>query len=387
MFGGLPSTVMESQVFLHVEAINSCATTMEVWSYATTNDSYSDAKMKADKLSKKYKIRIRIFRGLSPGVPFSPYLNALLLLYSLLRNRLHPAFINARTEYAAVVAILLKCVFHVRIIWDSRGDTISEYELIKKRDTFFNPLILQLGSVLMRWRLNFAVKYCDAAIFVSNALMDLQWNKSLKKRAYVIPCLADENLFYYSNELRAFTRKSLGYLEDDIVLIYVGSLGPWQCVQETIGMMQNAMHINPKVKCLIITTEVARFKSLFGISYETRVSVISSDLAAVNSYLNASDYGFLLRQNNSINSVASPVKFAEYSLSGLLVITTKAVDQVNQFGALLHNIISPEIFISGIDGFCHSHETRQKISTNAIAILSRGSSRIQSSFLDIYSGN
>ena len=387
MFGGLPSTIMESQVFLNVAAINSDLVLMEVWSYATTKESYLDAKQKVDKLSEKYKIQIRVLRGLSPGVPFSPYVNALLLLYSLLHNRLYPRFINARTEYASVVAILLKIVFNVRVIWDSRGDTLSEYQFIKKRDTFFNSLIYPLGLALLRWRLNFVVRNCDAAIFVSNALMNLQWKKNSKNRAYVIPCLADENLFYYSNELRALTRKSLGYLDDDIVLIYVGSLAPWQCVEETIGMMQDAMHRSIKVKCLIITTEVTKFKSLFSASDESKVSVIESNLSGVNAYLNASDYSFLLRQNNSINSVASPVKFAEYSLSGLLVVTTKAVDQVNQFGAVLRNTISPEIFITGIDRFRHANEIRQKISTNATVILSRGSSRIQSTVLDIYLGN
>ena len=40
----------------------------------------------------------------------------------------------------------------------------------------------------------------------------------------------------------------------------------------------------------------------------------------MNDYLNAADFGFLLRDDTPVNRVAFPTKFAEYALAGLRVI-------------------------------------------------------------------
>lgn len=47
----------------------------------------------------------------------------------------------------------------------------------------------------------------------------------------------------------------------------------------------------------------------------------------------------MLRHNNEINKCSSPVKFAEYSLAGLKVISTEAVDQVVTIGREIGNLV------------------------------------------------
>ncbi len=53
--------------------------------------------------------------------------------------------------------------------------------------------------------------------------------------------------------------------------------------------------------------------------------VASASLPEVNGWLNASDYGFLLRRTDPLNKAASPTKFAEYAITGLGIVMTDAV--------------------------------------------------------------
>ena len=45
----------------------------------------------------------------------------------------------------------------------------------------------------------------------------------------------------------------------------------------------------------------------------------------VNNYLNASDFGLLIREDNRANNAGSPTKFAEYALTGLQIISSPSV--------------------------------------------------------------
>jgi glycosyltransferase involved in cell wall biosynthesis len=64
----------------------------------------------------------------------------------------------------------------------------------------------------------------------------------------------------------------------------------------------------------------------------------------VPAYLAASDVGFLLRQDNPVNHVASPVKFGEYLASGLAVVTSPKLGDVSRLVVErnLGLLVSPE---------------------------------------------
>lgn len=372
MFGGLPPSIIESQVLVHVRDMNTKGCLMEVWSFAATSESFLLAKNEQLRLSRQYNIVIKIFRGVKPGLPFSPLMNALLFFIAMIRNQVSPSFIHARTEYAAVVAIIVKLFAPVRVIWDSRGDSLSEHRLSENFTPLYKRPILKLRLQLVKRRLGLAAKYSDYAIFVSDQLLKLQGIKMSKERTIVVPCLADETAFYYSRNVREMARSELGYKDDDIVIIYVGSTAPWQCIPATVALMEKAMRSNIHVKVMVITPNRREFELLFSSDVFDRVLLKTVSLSMVNKYLNSADYGVMLRESNPINFVASPVKFAEYSLTGLTVVTTKAVDQVNEFGRILQNIISPEEFIIKINAEEVGQKSRINISNHAKSILSRG---------------
>ena len=374
MVGGFPKTVIESQVLAHVRDMSESAIKMEVWSIANTPKEYKEGLAALPALQKTFPaIKIRLFRGLRPGLPFSEWLNALVFLWWMRRLDAKPSFVHARTEHAATIAAIAKRVKKYRLIWDSRGDTRSEFMEYARRLRLRRRWLVPLEMKIISRRLNVASRRSDAAIFVSEELRRLDGKNLPMEKTIVVPCLADESLFYFDPHLRETSRAELGYGEKDIVIAYVGSTAIWQCVPETIMLMEQALRANASVKVLIVTPDQDVFEGAFSIDLRDRVCIASGSLHEMNRYLNAADFGVLLRKSNAINKVASPVKFAEYSLAGLTVVTTDAVEQVKEFGRRFANTVEVSEFMKDYVQSNVKPTNRLDISVKARAVLGRGS--------------
>ena len=58
----------------------------------------------------------------------------------------------------------------------------------------------------------------------------------------------------------------------------------------------------------------------------------------VNNYLNASDFGLLIREDNHANNAGSPTKFAEYAMTGLQIISSPSVSDYFNLNSKIKNI-------------------------------------------------
>lgn len=372
LYEGLPPTIIESQVLAHVRSMNDVGMNMEVWSFAVTRQAYAEGLAALPHLNNSFpSVKIRLFRGVKPALPMSERCNALVLIWWLWWLKARPSFIHARTEHATAIAGLAKRAMQYKLIWDARGDSVSEFQETSKNLRKPWRWLAPLKTRALKKRLQSSNRNCDAAIFVSDALRRLQGSELSINRTLVVPCLADDSLFFYSQELREEARKMLGYSASDIVIIYVGSTSIWQCVPETVALMTRALSLNTACKALIITPDRGAFKNAFPINIQARVCIKSGRLSEVNRYLNAADFGVLLRKNNPINWVASPVKFAEYSLTGLIVITSDAIEQVNVIGELIKSTMNADEFINVIKNQCSSSINRLTLSSESKKYLSR----------------
>lgn len=372
LFEGLPPTIIESQVLTHVRLMGEAGIRIEVWAFAINKKSYSQARDTLPRFLNDYPITIRLFRGVNSWLPFSDFMNALLLLWKLWRCKARPQFVHARTERAATIAIISKKLLHFRLIWDSRGDSISELTVkIHEFNYLLKWLVGAVQKMKISGRLRLAALNCDAAIFVSEALRSLNNKLIPHKQTLIVPCLSDESEFYYSPEIRKAVRSELGFHEDDQVITYVGSTAPWQCVDETTSLMKRVLETNPAFRVLIVTPDTQTFKSMFPASLKDRVHIVSATLKEINRFLNAADFGMLIRKKNPINWVASPVKFAEYSLAGLTVVTTNAVEQVVKIGGEIGNIIYEDNFLNHEQTTEARLKNRPEIASRAQSLLGR----------------
>ncbi|HHV82834.1 MAG TPA: glycosyltransferase family 4 protein [Tepidanaerobacter syntrophicus] len=371
-YGSLDKTIIESQVIAHVRDMSKAGVDMEVWSYAVTKKLYKENQKTAKDWSYRYNIPIRNFRAVRPGIPFSEILNAYLLKRHLNKENIIPTFIHCRTEYSASVAGFLKLINKFTLIWDCRGDTKNEFLLQRQKWKGIKKWLSFIKLCSIKFRIWWSLKQADKAIFVSDALKELHNNREkLSHRTTVIPCVASSEYFYFDEHLRSITRNKLHLEPSDTVFVYSGSDAPWQCFEETIRLIIKFIKQGSDFKAIILTPDTNKIRYFLEDYPRERIICLSVTLPQVNAYLNAADFGILLRRPGPINHVASPTKFAEYCLAGLRVITTNAVEQVNNFGTYLGNIVIYDFDKELILPRPFSNEERHKVAFRAKNILSR----------------
>ena len=118
-------------------------------------------------------------------------------------------------------------------------------------------------------------------------------------------------------------RNKLKIKENTIVFVYSGSLKLYQNFNKTIDFFKKQYSIHNNIFLIVLTQNIKEAKEVVG--KEKNIIIKSVLYEQVNNYLNAADFGILIRNNDSTNFAASPTKFAEYCMSGLKVITTSSV--------------------------------------------------------------
>ena len=321
---GLPGTVIESQVFAQAAAARDMELAeFEVWAFAWNDILFIESEQRRERLEREYGVRVRLFRCIRPGIPGSELFNGL-YLYTLLRRE-KVDFIRARTDYAAVISGLACLQRGIPMIWDCRGDSAAEAAGGgDEPETGLASLKKRVRKTVIATRPRLAGRLCNSALFVSRPLAE-KFQPLLGGKPYaVIPCMADPRLFYYDEELRRRKRAELGIAEEELIFIYSGGLSHYQCISEMLELFNIFWQNNSCSRLIFLSPDVMRARELL-LEYSFTWIVASASLPEVNGWLNASDYGFLLRRTDPLNKAASPTKFAEYAITGLGIVMTDAV--------------------------------------------------------------
>jgi hypothetical protein len=114
---------------------------------------------------------------------------------------------------------------------------------------------------------------------------------------------------------------------------------PYQCIDLTVEVFRKLAAEDPAARLLIITPRAPTTIRALQFQSQGFIRVIEAAYHEVNSYLNAADAGFLLREQSPLNEVASPTKFAEYCLTGLPVIMQNTVKDAFEMARSLGNLI------------------------------------------------
>ena len=139
-----------------------------------------------------------------------------------------------------------------------------------------------------------------------------------KGRMTVAPNGTDTVVFRPDPEARAALREELGILPEQLVVIYCGSVQPWQCLPESLGLFGHLRAARPNAHLLMLTPDLDEGRALArGLLDENAYTVVSALHREVPRYLAAADIGLLLRRPTPRNAVASPTKFAEYMACAL----------------------------------------------------------------------
>lgn len=149
-----------------------------------------------------------------------------------------------------------------------------------------------------------------------------------RERIRVVPCvLSDEPSLPDLEERRAAARRWLGVGGRPVVL-YLGSASPWQKTDLILAMFQRLRRRLPGAYLLVITGNAAEFRELArqqGIP-EADYGIFSLPHKEVGDLACGADLGLLLRDDNLVNRVASPTKFAEYLAFGVPVAISTVLE-------------------------------------------------------------
>lgn len=382
-FEGLPKTIFDSQVLTHISDMRKKNIHMVLWSFATSSKMYFSSMQRLNELQRDLAYDVKLFRAFSTKIPFSSILNACLLLFLLKKNQVQFSFIHARTDYATLVCGLIRAKYNFKLIWDCRGDALAEFLDTEDKAVFNIKLIRSIKEKIIKIRVFFAARLCNKAIFVSDALKKKITNDQFLKPYEIIPCAAPSNIFFFSEELREQIRAKYLISCKNIAIIYSGSLvGSYHIFDECISYIKRLIEKDSSIIFLLVTPHNGLAKGYLTQIPKENYRLISAPFEEVNWYLNAADVGIILRRKNPVNKVASPVKFAEYSLAGLPIIMTDAVEQSLTISKLIGN----GIIINIEDEPCNldmvSVKKRKHLSQKANLLLSRESTI--SSYMRIY---
>ena len=248
--------------------------------------------------------------------------NIILLLFVSIYKRFDT--IICRNSIPSYLGLILKKKAIVKkIILDGRGAEYEQYiEYDMLSDKILENNLKQIES--------YVVNNVDYRIAVSEKLVDY-WRNTFgysKSDHIVIPCTLNRS--HENLGKSKFNRKDYGFKDNDIVLVYCGSVSGWQSFDKMFKFIRFQMNQNKQVKLLLLTKEVDEVNSLMK-DYPNRIICKWCSNEEVIQMITMGDYGLIIRENSITNYVASPVKFAEYLYAGLRIVMSEKIGDYNLF--------------------------------------------------------
>ncbi len=234
--------------------------------------------------------------------------------------------IHCRGHVGAMYAINLLDLFNLKktVIADIRGAIVDE---LANRKNFLSKIYSYYAEKLERIIFNKS----DCFFFVSENMKNFYKKRyNFSQKSYIFPTIVDEKYFFKSEKIRKEMREKLK-IGNRITYIYVGSVEYWQNLDRIILKFDEINKVsNYKKYFFIILTTDKRWVIDFCIKNKINTKNFYIDKVPykeVGKYLNAADYGVIIRDKNNINYVASPTKINEYLACGL-----KIVDKLEYIG-------------------------------------------------------
>ncbi len=332
-FEGLPKTVFDAQVVGFLRAMAARGLIFDLFVFERLGSAWQSRDRNARRLA---ELRA-VWGGRVFHVPFATKhefplaVSAFILALAPDLARRRRLVLHCRGLYSALLAALVKQLSrNVFFVYDVRGDTEAEYRY-RTSDGNSRLSLRGLELRLLRWAEGVVLRRADYILCVSAALQDrlrIRWRLEGKK-SDVVPTCVESALFRFDPEVRFNTRRALGFA-GRTVLVYAGSMYPWQRVDQATQLTSRLRTAVPNLHFLCITPDlnearVVLSRSLPGDAY-TLQHVAHAEMPQ---YLMASDVGVLIRERHPLNEVACPTKFGEYLMCGLPVVVTDGIGDVS----------------------------------------------------------
>lgn len=340
---GIGNSIFTTQVLEHVKYMKKHSIEIDILTFETLKKQRHITLNNYNRIKKDSpEITIFLKKGINQFFIFGGIYNLIVLYFFLFKNRKKYSFIHSRADYTTFLNILIKKFIKLPIIWDCRGDSLDELRLSLKDKS---PIVKLYGLLYLipyqKFQISQICKHSDKGIFVSKELFKLYERKIRFSALSIIPCLVNENKFYFNPEIRNRKRTELGLIPTNNVFIYSGSMVGYQALEMQKQFFKEILSDNNNI-LVYLTTDPRKAKDFFNNFPKENFIITSAKFDEMNDYYNAADFAVLLRDKLNLNWVASPTKFGEYCLSGLTVIMNDTIAQAYEFSHLLNNYTSSQ---------------------------------------------
>ncbi|HAU53113.1 MAG TPA: hypothetical protein DCW66_08010 [Sphingobacterium sp.] len=165
-----------------------------------------------------------------------------------------------------------------------------------------------------------ALKGSFITLFVSEAMKRHYCEK------YNLQILNDLVIPCYNKHLNSDLIISQDRKYKELSFVYAGGLFAWQCIDRTLLIFKIIESRFPKAKLTLLTGDRLEAKRLIDKYSLKNVEVSYVKLEDLDVELSKHKYGFLLRDKNSVNLVATPTKMNSYLSVGIIPIYTNVID-------------------------------------------------------------
>ena len=258
------------------------------------------------------------------------------------------SIIHARSHVATVIALAARPFTRARVIFDIRGLLADEY---------VDSGHWRAGGLLYRltkWVERFLYR-ADAFVVLTNRVRQELFPHGSGKPVEVIPCCFDSSR-WQSGDHRDDIRDSIG-ARGRTVIVYAGSLGGAYLAKELADFLVAARTVDDKAFLLVLTQSPAALIT----EQLDRAGVIPADFhvtyvtpARLPAYLAASDIAISMVKPGYSKIAMSPTKFAEYLASGLPVISTRGIGDVD--AQIAHEDVG--VLLDGFDAASYANAFR-----------------------------
>jgi hypothetical protein len=187
----------------------------------------------------------------------------------------------------------------------------------------------KLRKLILSTLENLAIRLSTFQILVSSEMQRfLQTKHRLQLHAIIVPCTSDLNYQNIPKIPNSYT--------------YVGGMSAWQRFDTIVQMFNILAQIKPDATLHIATGDIQTAQKIIQTylnpQLRDRITLQSiNNRATMENFLNTMQYGFLIREDDPVNNVSSPIKLAEYLSCGVNVIISSSVTSyaplVESYGA------------------------------------------------------
>lgn len=279
-------------------------------------------------LMKRSEVEERIFRYIDKTKTFwsLPVINLVQLNINAtrLKKYLKKTYVDddsitviCRGDLAAYIGVRAFSSFsNSRILYDNRGLAYEESVMSHESN-----LIHKFNRNVKRKALDRTRLHCDMYNFVTNGMREYflkQYGYNPKLPYTIIPTLYSAETGD-DDEFAEVARRE-NYSSADYVISYVGSTAAWQSTKKLVSLIQLIGETYERVRFFVLSNGTIPEIESLSQNIRERVIVKSVPHKEIKYYLQMTNIGIVIRDNNIVNHVAAPTKIAEYLTSGVTLL-------------------------------------------------------------------